>query len=391
MTTQTIVVMFTDLVGSTALLTRLGARGTEVIAGHHLASLSSTVTEHGGEVVKNTGDGIMATFPSCASALDCAVFIQRLLDAADVKDEVGGRVVRIGISAGDADGSNGDWFGKCVVEASRLCAKARGGEILALSLVVDLAGSATTHIFEEREPMELNGLPGEHTVIEVRWQPVDSRPLTVVIADDSVLLRSGIVGLLSMQGFRVVGEAGDATQLLELVDAFRPDLAVVDIRMPPTHTLEGIRAAERLKEQYPEMGVLLLSQHLESRAALTLLETNKQRVGYLLKDRVADVPEFISALRTIADGGTALDREVVSLLMGRRRVDDPLESLTSREVEVLSLMAEGLSNQAISGRLVLGVRTVEAHIASIFSKLGLEPVTEGHRRVMAVVAYLRRP
>ena len=389
MTTQTIVVMFTDLVGSTALLTRLRARGTEV-AGHHLAQLSSTVLENRGSVIKNMGDGIMATFPSCAAALDCAVSIQRQLDAADIKDDVGGRVVRIGMSAGDADGSDGDWLGKCVVEASRLCARAKGGEILALGLIAELAGSATLHTFASRDRMELSGLPGEHTVVEVQWQPVDSRPLTVVIADDSVLLRSGIVGLLSLHGFRVVGEAGDATQLLELVDAFRPDLAVVDIRMPPTHTLEGIRAAERLKEHYPDMGVLLLSQQLESRAALTLLETNKQRVGYLLKDRVADVEEFITALRTIAEGGTALDRDVVALLMGRRRVDDPLDGLSDREVEVLSLMAEGLSNQAISERLVLGVRTVEAHIASIFSKLGLEPVGEGHRRVMAVIAFLRR-
>ena len=391
MTTQTSVVMFTDLVGSTALLTRLGERGTEVIAGQHLASLSATVTEHGGTVVKNTGDGIMATFPSCAAALDCAVSIQRQLDAADVKDEVGGRVVRIGISAGDADGSDGDWFGKCVVEASRLCARASGGEILAMRTVEELAGSATSHAFRPRETMELSGLPGEQVVFEVAWRRADARPLTVVVADDSILLRSGIAGLLATHGFRVVGEADDAVQLLELVDAFHPDLAVVDIRMPPTHTLEGIRAAERLKEQYPDMGVLLLSQHLESRAALTLLASNKQRVGYLLKDRVADVEEFIAALRTIADGGTALDRDVVSLLMGRRRVDDPLESLSSREVEVLSLMAEGLSNQAISERLVLGIRTVEAHIASIFTKLGLEPVADGHRRVQAVVAFLRRP
>ncbi|HEX5369322.1 MAG TPA: response regulator [Dehalococcoidia bacterium] len=230
-------------------------------------------------MVKNTGDGIMATFPSCAAALDCAVAIQRQLDAADVRDEVGGRVVRIGISVGDADGSDEDWFGKCVVEASRLCAKARGGEILALNLVRDLAGSATTHDFQLHDPVELSGLSGPYGVSQVQWQPADARPLTIVIADDSVLLRSGIVGLLSSHGFRVLGEAGDATHLLELVDAFRPDLAVVDIRMPPTHTLEGIRAAEHLKEKYPDMGVLLLSQHLESRAVLTLLESNSQRVG----------------------------------------------------------------------------------------------------------------
>jgi DNA-binding NarL/FixJ family response regulator len=210
------------------------------------------------------------------------------------------------------------------------------------------------------------------------------------LADDSVLLRSGISGLLSANGFRVVGEAGDAKELEELVAAFRPDLAVVDIRMPPTHTLEGIRASERLKIRYPDMGILLLSQHLESRAALNLLETHKQRVGYLLKDRVADVDEFVTALRTLAAGGTALDRDVVALLMGRRRLDDPMENLSARELDVLSLMAEGLSNQAISERLVLGLRTIEAHIASIFSKLGLEPETDAHRRVMAVVAFLRR-
>jgi DNA-binding NarL/FixJ family response regulator len=278
-----------------------------------------------------------------------------------------------------------------VLEADGLCAAAGKGQILVLDTVFRLAGPTTSHTFAAHEAVAIPGLSKPVELFEVGWEPSGKRPLTVVIADDSVLLRSGIAGLLASHNFRVVGEAGDAVQLLELVDALRPDLAVVDIRMPPTHTLEGIRAAARLKEQYPRMGVLILSQHLESRAALSLLEEHKQRIGYLLKDRVGDVSEFVAALLSIAEGGTALDRDVVARLMGRRRVDDPIEGLSAREIEVLSLMAEGLSNQAISERLTLGVRTVEAHIATIFSKLGLEPESDAHRRVLAVVAFLRRP
>jgi DNA-binding NarL/FixJ family response regulator len=213
--------------------------------------------------------------------------------------------------------------------------------------------------------------------------------MRVVVADDSVLLREGLVRLLAEDGFDVVGQAGDAEDLLRKVGAHRPDVAVVDVRMPPTHTDEGLRAAAEIRERYPETAVLVLSQVIEPGSALELLTASAEGVGYLLKDRVADVDRFTEAVRRVADGGSALDPEVVSTLLGRRRRDDPLADVTAREREVLALMAEGRSNGAIAEQLVVTERAVEKHVTSIFGKLGLAPAAEDHRRVLAVLAYLR--
>ena len=213
--------------------------------------------------------------------------------------------------------------------------------------------------------------------------------MRVVVADDSVLLREGLVRLLAEDGFDVVGQAGDAEDLLRKVGAHRPDVAVVDVRMPPTHTDEGLRAAAEIRERYPQTAVLVLSQVIEPGSALELLTASAEGVGYLLKDRVADVDRFTEAVRRVADGGSALDPEVVSTLLGRHRRDDPLADITAREREVLALMAEGRSNQAIAEQLVVTERAVEKHVTSIFGKLGLAPAAEDHRRVLAVLAYLR--
>jgi DNA-binding NarL/FixJ family response regulator len=213
--------------------------------------------------------------------------------------------------------------------------------------------------------------------------------LRVVIADDSVLLREGLSRLLEESGFEVAGQAGDAEDLLRKVGAHRPDVAVVDVRMPPTHTDEGLRAAHRIRAEHPATAVLVLSQYVEEAYALELLSESTERTGYLLKDRVADVDTFTDAVRRVAGGGSALDPEVVALLLGRRRREDPLEALTAREREVLGLMAEGRSNAAIAEALVVTERAVEKHVTSIFSKLDLTPTIEDHRRVLAVLAYLR--
>jgi DNA-binding NarL/FixJ family response regulator len=213
--------------------------------------------------------------------------------------------------------------------------------------------------------------------------------MRVVVADDSVLLREGIVRLLQEDGFDVVAQAGDAEDLMRKVGAHRPDVAIVDVRMPPTHTDEGLRAAAEIRERYPETAVLVLSQIIETGSALELLTASAEGIGYLLKDRVADIDRFTEAVRRVAEGGSALDPEVVSTLLGRRRRDDPLADLTSREREVLGLMAEGRSNAAIAEGLVITERAVEKHVTSIFSKLGLSPAAEDHRRVLAVLAYLR--
>jgi DNA-binding NarL/FixJ family response regulator len=212
--------------------------------------------------------------------------------------------------------------------------------------------------------------------------------MRVVIADDSVLLRAGLVRLLEDAGFEVVAQASNAEDLLRKVRAHRPAVAVTDIRMPPTQTDEGLRAAQQIRKEMPEVGVLVLSQYIDEGYAVELLQGSAEGIGYLLKDRVADVSAFIDALRRVGEGGSALDPEVVSQLLGRRRANDPLDRLTPREREVLGHMAEGRSNAAIARKLVVTERAIEKHVTSIFSKLGLSTVEDGHRRVLAVLAYL---
>jgi DNA-binding NarL/FixJ family response regulator len=211
----------------------------------------------------------------------------------------------------------------------------------------------------------------------------------VVVADDSVLLREGIVRILADSDFEVVGQAGDAEDLVRKVAAHKPDVAIVDVRMPPTNTDDGLRAAQKIRTEQPETGVLVLSQYIEEGYALELLSENAEGVGYLLKDRIADVERFTESVRRVGEGGSALDPEVVAQLLGRRRREDPLEDLSPREREVLALMAEGRSNHAIAEQLVVTERAVEKHVTSIFGKLKLPPTAEDHRRVLAVLRYLR--
>ena len=217
----------------------------------------------------------------------------------------------------------------------------------------------------------------------------DGAPVRVVIAEDSVLLREGVAKLLEDAGFEIVGQSATPEDLLLKVRSYKPDVVVVDIRMPPTQTDEGLRAAREIREQHPGIGVLLLSQYVETGYALELLQESAEGVGYLLKDRVADVREFADAVRRVASGGSALDPSVVSQLLGRRRRDDPLAELTPREREVLELMAEGKSNHAIAQALFVTPRAVEKHVTSIFGKLQLPATEDDHRRVLAVLTLLR--
>jgi DNA-binding NarL/FixJ family response regulator len=213
--------------------------------------------------------------------------------------------------------------------------------------------------------------------------------MRVVLADDSMLLREGVARLLEEAGLEVVAQAGDAEDLMRKVGAHKPDVAIVDVRMPPTHTDEGLRAAAEIRDRHPEVGVLVLSQYIEEAYAMELLSSNAEGVGYLLKDRVADLERFIDAVRRVGEGGSALDPEVVSRLLGRRRREDPLSELSPREREVLGHMAEGRSNHAIADQLVVTERAVEKHVTSIFNKLRLPPAQEDHRRVLAVLRYLK--
>jgi DNA-binding NarL/FixJ family response regulator len=212
--------------------------------------------------------------------------------------------------------------------------------------------------------------------------------MRVVIADDSVLLREGAVRLLEGAGIDVVGQAGDSDELLRKVRAHKPDVAIVDIRMPPNHTDDGLKAAAQIRGELPEVGVLILSQYVEEHYVRQLLEDGTSGVGYLLKDRVADVDTFVRAVHRVADGEAVLDPEVVSHMMGRRRPTGPLDRLTPREREVLEAMAEGMTNRAIAGRLFLSERAVERHVTAIFDKLELSGVDGGHRRVLSVLAFL---
>ena len=213
--------------------------------------------------------------------------------------------------------------------------------------------------------------------------------MRIVVADDSVLMRQGIVSVLEGAGFDVVGQAGDADDLVRKVGAHKPDIAIVDVRMPPDNTDDGLRAAIRLRSEQTGLRVLVLSQYVEPDYAQALLSNDAAGVGYLLKDRVADVDHFVDAVERVAGGGSALDPEVVSHLVGRQQPDSPVERLTPREREVLEQMAEGRSNAAIAESFIVSERAVEKHVTSIFGKLGLAPAPADHRRVLAVLAFLR--
>lgn len=213
--------------------------------------------------------------------------------------------------------------------------------------------------------------------------------MRVIVADDSVILREGLVRLLTEAGFEVVAQAADAAELLDQVDEHRPDVAIVDIRMPPTHTDEGLRAALELRAGHPGLGVLVLSQYVRPSYAFELLGEGTEGIGYLLKDRVSDLGELADAVRRVGEGGSVLDSSVVEQLVRRRRMgNDPVEELTERELEVLGLMAEGRSNRAVAERLFITEHTVEKHVQNIFAKLRIPSTTDDHRRVLAVLTFL---
>jgi len=216
------------------------------------------------------------------------------------------------------------------------------------------------------------------------------RPLRVVIAEDAVLLREGLRRLLTDAGLEVAGTAADAVELLQLVGTLRPDVVLADIRMPPTQTAEGLQAAVQIRRQWPGTAVVVLSQHVETEHLFELLADDPRGVGYVLKERVADIAQFTSAIRRVADGESVIDPQVVARLVARPRRDSPLEALTERELAVLALMAEGRSNHAIASQLYMSPKTVETHVGNMLAKLGLPPAAEDHRRVLAVLTYLRR-
>ena len=306
--------------------------------------------------------------------------------------------VRIGLHTGTAALGEDGYVGVDVHRAFRIANAGHGGQIVASEATAllltpgrelrDLGLWSLPELPEPERIFQLDepGLGGDFPTLRAR---PGATPVRVVLADDSVLLREGVARLLDDAGFDVVAQSGNAEDLLRHVAMHHPDVAVVDIRMPPTQTDEGLRAAKEIRENHPETGVLVLSQYVEAGYAMDLLSESAESVGYLLKDRVADIDEFAAAVRRVSEGGSALDPAVVSQLVGRHRRDDPLAELSPREREVLELMAEGRSNQAIAERLFVTLRAVEKHVTSIFVKLRLTATAEDHRRVLAVLALLR--
>ena len=392
--TGNVTFLFADVEGSTRLAHELGADWQPVL-GDVRRLLREAVTGSNGHEVDSRGDELFAVFASTDEAASAACDAQRLLTGHHWPAPVR---VRIGFHAGTAALGEDGYVGVDVHRAYRIASAGHGGQIVA-------SESAATVLTPSRDLRDLGlwslpDLPEPERIFQLDqpgfggdFPPLRARPgatpLRVVLADDSVLLREGIARLLEEAGFDVVAQSGNAEDLLRHVAMHRPDVAVVDIRMPPTQTDEGLRAAKEIREQHAETGVLVLSQFVEPAYAMELLSSSAESVGYLLKDRVADIDEFASAVRRVAEGGSALDPTVVSELVGRHRRDDPLDDLSPREREVLELMAEGRSNQAIAERLFVTLRAVEKHVTSIFVKLRLPATAEDHRRVLAVLALLR--
>ena len=392
--TGSVTFLFADVEGSTRLAWELGQEWQSVL-GDIRRLLRDAVAASGGQEVDSRGDELFAAFASPEAALAAASETQRRLGGHTWPAPVR---IRIGLHTGTAALDDDGYVGVDVHRAYRIASAGHGGQIVLSETAA--AALATEHELRDLGIWSLPDLPDPERIFQLddpgfggNFPPLRARPgatpLRVVLADDSVLLREGIARLLDDAGFEVVAQSGTADDLLRHVAMHRPDVAVVDIRMPPTQTDEGLRAAKAIREKHPATGVLVLSQYVEPGYAMELLSESAESVGYLLKDRVADVDEFAAAIRRVAEGGSALDPTVVSELVGRHRRDDPLAELSPREREVLELMAEGRSNQAIAERLFVTLRAVEKHVTSIFVKLRLPATAEDHRRVLAVLALLR--
>jgi DNA-binding NarL/FixJ family response regulator/class 3 adenylate cyclase len=384
-------------------------RGDE--AAGNLAARFSDITRRvveasDGSVVEFRGDEALAEFDSARRAIGAAVDLQRRLADATFSDESLPLPTGIGLDAGEAVPLAGGYRGAALNVAARLCGMARAGEILASHEVVHLAGSMPGIMYEERGSLQLKNLTRPVRVVRVFPEMDDPvsrfallgasqagepspRKLRVALAEDSVLTRELLVRVLTEAGCEIASQAGDPEELILQVRKDPPDVVVTDIRMPPTQTNEGLVAALSIRSEFPKVAVLVLSQYVETHHAIELIGESPGRVGYLLKDRVSSVSELVEAVERVAAGGVVIDPEVIGQLLRGRRQRDRLDELTEREREILGLMAEGFSDQAICDRLALGSEKVTRHIADIFAKLGLEPGTDEHRRVLAVLTYLR--
>ena len=386
-----------DVEGSTRLVHLAGQQYAEIL-GLVRRILREAVAAHGGQEIDAHGDELFAAFDEANVAVAAAVSAQRVLVE---QGWPGGHDVRVrmGLHSGEPIVTEDGYTGIDVHRAARIASAGHGGQVLLSHTTHGLLSGSTTRDLgthslsglpepEQIHQLLADGLPRDFPQLR-NTTAMLGHAIRVVIAEDSVLLREGVVRLLEEAGFEVAAQSDNATDLLRHVAMHKPDVAIVDIRMPPTHTDEGLVAARVIRERFPATGVLVLSQYVEASYALDLLAESAEGIGYLLKDRVSDLEQFAGAVRRVGEGGSALDPAVVSQLVGRRRRDDPLDELTPREREVLELMAEGRSNQAVAERMFVTLRAVEKHVTSIFTKLNLPASTDDHRRVLAVLAYLR--
>jgi DNA-binding NarL/FixJ family response regulator/class 3 adenylate cyclase len=394
--TDIVAFLLADIEGSTRLVHEASDDYPTILTGVRRI-LRESIEGHGGTIIDTHGDEVFAAFDSLDEAVAAAVDSQRGLIEEPWPGERDVRV-RMGIHVGRPQLTDEGYTGIDVHRAARIGTAGHGGQVL----LSETAASPESFQVRDLGTHRLAGLPEPEHIHQLLADglPRDFPPLRntiamlgnampVVIAEDSVLLREGLARLLGESGFEVVAQSGNADDLLRHVAMHKPAVAIVDIRMPPTHTDEGLVAAREIRTRYSGTGVLVLSQYVEPGYAVGLLEEGAEGVGYLLKDRVGDLEEFAAAVRRVGEGGSALDPAVVSQLVGRRRADDPLESLTPREREVLELMAEGRSNQAIAERLFVTLRAVEKHVTSIFTKLDLPASSDDHRRVLAVLTFLQ--
>jgi DNA-binding NarL/FixJ family response regulator/class 3 adenylate cyclase len=409
--TGTVTFAFTDIEDSTGLVLELGEAYAQLIADHRRL-VRNALEQHGGYEVDSRGDEFFLAFGRAQDAVEAATAIQQAHEAHRWPDAREVRV-RIGIHTGRPAIEDDDYVGIDVHYVARLCSAGHGGQVLVSSATLDVLGDVAVR---DLGAHELRGLAGPERIYQLerpgaastfpalrlgtaadadaQAQPVGregTKPrakVRVTLAEDAVLLREGMARLLGEFGFEIVGQSSTAEDLMLKVRSYAPDVAIVDIRMPPTQTDEGLRAAREIRANYPSVGVLVLSQHVEPDYALELLAESAEGVGYLLKDRVSDIEEFAAAIRRVADGGSALDPALVAELVERPRRRGPLDDLTARERDVLELMAEGRSNQAIGELLFITPGAVEKHTTSIFRKLGLSPTLQDHRRVRAVLTFL---
>ena len=388
----TVTLLFTDVESSTRLVAELGETAHELFE-RHRDVIRAAVRSAGGVIVDCRGDEVFAAFSDPAPPLDAAVaFQQRLTDdeilsAAQVR-------VRAGIHTGKPGVEETGYYGLDVHRAARICSAGHGGQVLISETTRAAVGD--TALLRDVGTQRLRGLPRPERLFQLcvpglpdsfpplrNLEPAGSEPgverTRVVVADDSLLLREGVVRLLEESAFDVVGQASDPEELLAEVEQSGPDVAIVDIRMPPTQTDEGIRAARRIRHAHPGVGVLMLSQFAEPAYAHDLLAEGATGVGYLLKDRVSDMLDFAAAVRRVADGGAALDSEVVKLVVDRARMDGPLAGLPEADIELVSLLAEGRSDREIADRMVLADHDAEPRIAAVLGHLGINRFAEGRR------------